>query len=115
MARKRAIDSIGEILSGRRIFIVAGYAYGRYGINSLSAIAMSCDADAFLGGAAFLFCSLSRNSIRILIWEDDGYYLIERRSVSRSFRWPMKEDEECIKDRDAKDATHLLLSNQLFL
>lgn len=110
MEKKRIIDSIEDILTDRRIFIMAGYTKGNYGVNLLSAIALSCDMDAFLSGAAFVFCSHSKKVIRILIWEDSGYYLIERRITSKTFRWPMKEDEECIKDRTAKDVVYLLLS-----
>lgn len=111
MEKKRVIDSIEDVLADRRIFIVAGCTNGNYGINLLSAIAMSCDMDAFLSGAAFVFCSHSKKVIRILIWEDSGYYLIERRITSRTFRWPMKEDEGCIKDRTAKDVVYLLISS----
>ena len=115
MKKLKVIDSIEHLLKGRRIFIKTGYVSGRYGTNMLSAIAMGCNIEAFLSGAAFVFCSNQKKVIKILIWEDDGYYLIERRITSKTFQWPMGDELEYIKSKIARDVIYLLLSNKKIL
>lgn len=90
-----------QILStfaSRQLYIMPGTTSGRYGIDSLSALAMMYDSDAVYRGSVFAFCSKSRKQIRFLIWEDGGYWLITRKIYSNSFIWPDSEaDADLIK------------------
>jgi transposase len=75
-----------------------GTTSGRYGIDSLSALAMMYDSDAVYRGSVFAFCHKSRMQIRFLIWDDGGYWLITRKIYSNSFIWPDSEaDADLIK------------------
>ncbi len=55
-----------------------GTTSGRYGIDSLSALAMMYDSDAVYRGSVFAFCHTSRKQIRFHLgrW---GYWLITRK------------------------------------
>lgn len=72
----------------RRMFIMPGTTSGRYGIDTLAALAMMHDPDAVYEGAVFAFCHKSRMQIRFLVWEDGGYWLITRKVYSNTFAWP---------------------------
>lgn len=106
-------EGIEHILEGRRIFFRPGATDGRCGIPTLSAYAMVEDMDALFEGAAFVFCSANRKSLKILIWEDDGYYLLSRRLTYGSFPWPRKGDDNAMARKSLDAIRYLLLTGTL--
>jgi len=78
------LDTFGE----RRMFIMPGTTSGRYGIDTLAALAMMHGPDAVYEGAVFAFCHRSEKQIRFLLWEDGGYWLITRKIYNNTFSWP---------------------------
>ena len=72
----------------RQLFIMAGTTNGRYGIDTLSALAMMYDSEAVYRGSVFAFCNKSKMQIRFLVWDDGGYWLITRKIYNNSFVWP---------------------------
>lgn len=72
----------------RKLFIMPGTTSGRYGIDTLAALAMMHDPDAVYEGAVYAFCHRSRRQIRFLVWDDGGYWLITRKIYSNTFVWP---------------------------
>lgn len=81
-------DELLSSFSGRRMFIVPGSTCGRYGIDTLAAMAMMHGPDHVYEGAVFAFCHKSGMQVRFLLWEDGGYWLITRKIYSNSFAWP---------------------------
>lgn len=74
--------------ASRQLYIMPGTTCGRYGIDSLSALAMMYDPEAVYRGM----------QIRFLIWDDGGYWLNTRKIYSNSFIWPESEaDTDLIK------------------
>lgn len=44
-----------------------------------------------LSGSLYVFCNRRRDRIKILFWEEGGYWLCARRLEGGTFRWPQKE------------------------
>ena len=44
-----------------------------------------------LNGSLYVFCNRRRDRIKILFWEEGGYWLCARRLERGTFRWPQKE------------------------
>ncbi len=42
--------------------------------------------------ALFVFCNRSRNKLKILFWDKNGFWLYYRRLDSGTFNWPGKAD-----------------------
>ena len=42
--------------------------------------------------ALFVFCNRSRNKLKILFWDKNGFWLYYRRLDSGTFNWPNKAD-----------------------
>ncbi len=42
--------------------------------------------------ALFVFCNRSRNKLKILFWDKNGFWLYYRRLDSGTFNWPSKEN-----------------------
>jgi len=75
-----------------------GATNGRLGIDSLSAYAMAVDAEAVLEGAVFAFCTKMHNQIRLLLWDDNSYWLLTKKIYAGYYIWPERyEGRESIE------------------
>jgi len=79
----------------------------RKSINGLSAIVEgSFNLDPF-EAALFVFCNRSRDRIKILEWDTDGFWIYFKRLEKGRFRWPtLGEDATMILSGD--ELHHLL-------
>jgi transposase len=65
----------------------------RKNINGLSGIVQdSFRLDPF-DEAIFVFCNRSRDRLKILEWDGDGFWLYFKRLEKGRFRWPQAGDE----------------------
>ena len=65
----------------------------RKSINGLTAIVQSnFELDPF-DGTLFVFCNRSRDRIKIIEWDGDGFWLYFKRLERGRFRWPEPGDE----------------------
>jgi len=70
------------------VFLACGNTDMRKSINGLSAlIKNSFDLDPF-DKALFVFCNRQRNRLKILTWEDNGFWLHFKRLERGHFKWP---------------------------
>jgi len=83
-------------LTGKRVYLACGQTDMRKSINGLSAIVEgSFKLDPFTG-ALFVFCNRSRNRIKILEWDGDGFWLYFKRLEKGHFRWPAAGEDPTI-------------------
>ena len=88
---------------GKCVYLACGPTDMRKSINGLAAIVgSSFKLDPF-NGALFVFCNRSRNRVKILEWDGDGFWLYFKRLEKGRFRWP----------KPGVDATMLLTGEEL--
>jgi transposase len=51
-----------------------------------------------LNGSLYVFCNRRRDRLKILFWEEGGYWLCARRLEKGTFRWP-RSQEVCARYR----------------
>lgn len=57
--------------------------------------------------AMFVFCNKARNRIKILIWEDNGYWMLLKRLERGHFKWPEAASEQAMQ-LDIEDLKSLI-------
>jgi len=71
-----------------RVYLASGVTDLRKSIDGLAALV--CDTleqDPF-SNHLFVFCNRSRDKIKILFWQHNGFWLFYRRLERERFRWP---------------------------
>jgi len=77
--------------------LAAGFTDLRLSINGLSAIVQECfELDPF-STDLFVFCNKSRNRLKILRWQHNGFWLYIRRLEKEKFNWPKSTGNDTIE------------------
>lgn len=84
----------------------------RCGWQTLASIVSSCMELDPLSKTMFLFCNGSRTIVRILVWDDNGFWVCSKRLHSRSFCWPDTEEQSMNISLD--DIRRLLTGQDVF-
>lgn len=71
-----------------RIFLARGVTDMRKQIDTLAAMVEHVLEMDPLSGHLFVFCNRSRNRLKILYWEEGGYWLLHKRLEAGRFTWP---------------------------
>lgn len=75
------------------IYIAAGYTDMRKGIDGLCMIIQSqLKLDPF-SKSLFLFCGKKASVIKGILWEGDGFLLLNKRLIQGRFKWPRNHQE----------------------
>lgn len=78
---------------GQRVFLACGHTDMRKSIDGLASIVQnSLELDPF-NKALFVFCNRKRDRIKILEWDNDGFWLYFKRLEKGHFRWPTLGEE----------------------
>ena len=80
-------------LDGKRVYLACGHTDMRKSINGLSMIVESRFRLDPFDGALFVFCNRSRDRVKILEWDGDGYWIHFKRLEKGHFRWPTPGDD----------------------
>lgn len=71
-----------------KVYLACGSTDMRKSIDGLAAIIQqSFELDPF-STSLFVFCNKSRNKLKILQWEHNGFWLYYRRLEKGCFQWP---------------------------
>ena len=77
----------------KAVYLCCGYTDMRKSINGLAELVKSSfNLDPF-SKAVFVFCNKSRDRVKILEWDVDGFWLYFKRLEKGRFRWPQVGDE----------------------
>jgi transposase len=83
---------IGIDLKNISIYVRPGATDMRKAINGLSIIAAEHMELDPLSGALFLFCNRYRRNLKALLWDRNGFWLLQKKLERDRFPWPQTED-----------------------
>jgi transposase len=90
------MQSAGVVMlrfDGKKVYLACGTTDMRKSINGLSAIVESSFKLDPFDEAAFVFCNRSRDRVKILSWDTDGFWLYFKRLEKGKFKWPSAGEE----------------------
>ncbi|GFO72750.1 transposase, IS66 family [Bathymodiolus japonicus methanotrophic gill symbiont] len=79
-----------------QVYLATGVTDMRKSINGLSLIVSEQLGHNPLAGSAFVFCNRSRDKLKILYWECNGFWLYYRRLDKGKFQWPNESNEQTL-------------------
>ena len=83
---------IGIDLQSIAIYVRPGNTDMRKAINGLSIIAAEHMELDPLSGALFLFCNRYRRNLKALLWDRNGFWLLQKKLERDRFPWPQTEE-----------------------
>ena len=90
-----------------KVYLACGNTDMRKSINGLAAIVEnSFHLDPF-ENALFVFCNRQHDRLKILTWEDNGFWLHFKRLERGHFKWPA-EGEDSTMTLSAEELSHLI-------
>jgi transposase len=97
---------------GKRVYLACGRTDMRKAINGLAAmVEHSFQLNAF-GETLFVFCNGSRDRLKILEWDGDGFWLHLKRLEKGHFKWPAATSNATM-ELTGEELDHLLGSTKL--
>jgi transposase len=82
--------------AGKAVYLACGCTDMRKSINGLSSIVESSFKLDPYSSSVFVFCNRSRDRLKILEWDGDGYWLYFKRLEKGRFRWPASGEESTL-------------------
>jgi len=79
---------------GYNIYLACGVTDLRKSINSLSVLAAARYQMSPFEDGIFVFCNKRRTAIKILMWDENGFWLHHKRLERGHFNWPNAEDRK---------------------
>jgi len=76
-----------------KVYLVLGPTDMRKAINGLSSLVAGQLGLDPLSGCLFVFCNRSRDILKVLYWDRNGFCLWNKRLERGRFRWPDTEGE----------------------
>jgi transposase len=83
-------------VTGKKVYLACGRTDMRKNINGLAAIVEVCFKLDPFSETLFVFCNKTRDRIKILEWDGDGFWLYFKRLEKSHFRWPAVGEEATI-------------------
>jgi len=97
---------------GKRIQLVCKQVDMRKSINGLSIyVQMQLEQDPM--GGMYVFCNRNRNRLKILEWDEDGFWLYCKRLEKGRYSWPSEAEEEPVMELDAGEMRVLTSGTKL--
>jgi transposase len=84
------------ISDSARVYLACGPTDMRKSIDGLAALVQHAfELDPF-DASLFVFCNRERNKLKILYWDNNGFWLVYRRLEKGRFRWPNSSSEQTL-------------------
>ena len=84
---------LSDFTGADQVYVACGYTDLRKGIDGLATLVQqSFRLDPFTN-TLFLFCGRSRDRIKGLYWEGDGFVLVYKRLEQGVYQWPRTAQE----------------------
>ena len=84
---------LSDFTGAEQVYVACGYTDLRKGIDGLATLVQqSFRLDPFTN-TLFLFCGRSRDRIKGLYWEGDGFVLVYKRLEQGVYQWPRTAQE----------------------
>lgn len=84
---------LNELTERTTVYIITGYTDMRKGIDGLAAIVSGKLMLDPYDRSLFLFCGRNACKLKGLLWEGDGFLLLNKRLENGRYRWPRNETE----------------------
>jgi len=81
-------------LGDKPVYLCCGHTDMRKQINGLMTLVQSSFSLDPFSDALFVFCNKKRDRIKILEWDQDGFWLYFKRLERGRFRWPGVGDDK---------------------
>lgn len=94
---------------GKTVYLCCGYTDMRKSIDGLTALVEGSFALDPFAAVLFVFCNRSRDRIKILEWDCDGFWLYFKRLEKGRFRWPGEGESRTMTF--SGEELHLLLGS----
>jgi transposase len=86
-------------LEGKRVYLACGATDMRRSIDGLCALVeYSFHLDLF-DSAVFVFCNRGRDKLKILEWDNNGFWLHYKRLEKGRFPWPQRDEHDTMELR----------------
>jgi len=96
-----------------KVYLACGVTDMRKSINGLCMlVAENFQLDPF-EEAAFVFCNRQRDRLKILRWDENGFWLYFERLEKGHFRWPQQGESAETVDLNFSELLNLLESTKL--
>ena len=104
------LPSLGELDRGMasRIYLCTSPTDMRKGFDTLAALVKEFLAQDPLSGHLFLFVSRSKDRLKLLYWDTDGFALWHKRLEEGTFRLPRVSGEQASVELKASELAMLL-------
>ena len=83
-------------LAVNQVYLATGVTDMRKSINGLSLVVSEQLGHDPFTGSVFVFCNRSRDKLKILYWECNGFWLYYRRLDKGKFQWPTELNEQAV-------------------
>jgi transposase len=98
--------------SKARIFIRPGQTDLRKAANGLVGIIEKYMSGEPFSGNVYLFCNRERKLLKAVYWDNNGFWLCQKRLEKDSFPWP--QDEAAVRELTAEQLQMLLAGIDFF-
>ena len=87
------VEGMLKGLRPENIYVVCGRTDMRKSIDGLAAIVQERFKLDLFSDSLFLFCGRSKDKMKALLWEGDGFLLMYKRLENGRFNWPRNEND----------------------